>query len=140
GGAAVHVRGAAPSGACGAGRGAGADDARRAVATARQLVAARTELNDRARHRLAIGVGIASGTVVAGCMGSTDRMSYTVLGARVNLAARLCDRAAPMEGLIDDETPGRVRDLVDREPVAPLTLKGFRQPVVAYRLRERAVA
>ena len=73
-------------------------------------------------------------------MGSTDRLSYTVLGARVNLAARLCDRAAPMEVLIDDETHARVRDLVDTEPVAPLTLKGFRQPVVAYRLQERAVA
>jgi len=57
-----------------------------------------------------------------------------VLGARVNLAARLCAQAAGMELLVDDETRRQLGDDVRLEPVAPLALKGFSAPVAAYRV------
>ena len=76
-------------------------DAYAAVRAAREMIEARTTLNARAARPLDVGIGVASGTVVAGCLGSADRLNYTVLGERVNLAARLCAQAGQMEVLID---------------------------------------
>jgi class 3 adenylate cyclase len=111
-------------------------DAHHAVWTAWQMVAARTALNQTGRHPLAVGVGIASGTVVAGCMGSNERLEYTVLGARVNLAARLCAQAGPMEVLVDDTTREQLGDALVAELLPPLQLKGFRTPVAAWRVTD----
>jgi class 3 adenylate cyclase len=63
----------------------------------------RERLNREVEHPLQIGVGIATGEMVAGCMGSNDRLNYTVLGERVNLASRLCSKAGPGEVLIATE-------------------------------------
>lgn len=115
-------------------------DAANAVAAALGMIEARESLNRVSRHRIAIGVGIASGLVVAGCMGSTDRLSYTVVGERVTLAARLCAQAGPGEVLIDDATRRALGGAVEAEALAPLVLKGFRAPVAAYRLRAAAGA
>jgi class 3 adenylate cyclase len=109
-------------------------EARDAVATALGIVAARERLNAGAREPLAIGVGIASGPVVAGCMGSTDRLNYTVLGERVNLAARLCASAGPMEVLIDEVTRARLGDTVRATALPPMQMKGFRDAIVVHRI------
>ncbi len=90
------------------------------------MVRERERLNRESRHPIEIGVGIATGEAVAGCMGSIDRLNYTVVGSRVNLASRLCSEAGPMEVVIDDQTlsslgPDTVRSA---EPV-DLQLKGF---------------
>ena len=115
-------------------------DAHNAVRTAWEMVAARTALNRTGRQPLAVGVGIASGTVVAGCMGSSERLEYTVLGARVNLAARLCAQAGPMEVLVDDATRAQLGDALGADPLPPLQLKGFSAPVAAWRVTDvRAV-
>jgi adenylate cyclase len=82
-----------------------------------------------------IGVGVASGLVVAGCMGSADRLSYTVIGERVNLAARLCAQAGPMEVVIDEATLQAIGRAADVDALPSLALKGFSAPVVAYRVR-----
>ena len=120
-----------------------AHDAERAVRAAEEMIATRVALNRTARHRLKVGIGIASGAVVAGCVGSAERLNYTVLGARVNLAARLCQHARGMEVLVDDDTRRQSGDPDRFEPVAPLGLKGFSAPVHAHRLvleRETTVA
>jgi class 3 adenylate cyclase len=110
------------------------DDARRAVACAAAMVRERERLNCDADIPVRIGVGIASGPMVAGCIGAENRSDYTVVGERVNLAARLSAVAAASEILIDDATLERIAGVPASAPVAPLALKGFAEPVAAHRI------
>ncbi len=110
------------------------DHALAAVHTAWEMLAERARLNQSSGRELAIGVGIASGPVVAGCIGAADRLNYTVVGGDVNLAARLCDQAGRMEILIAETTRGELPPSVGVGAVPPLVLKGFSAPVAAYRV------
>jgi len=112
------------------------DDTLNAARCALNLVRVREGLNQTSRHKLEIGTGVATGTVVAGCMGSADRLNYTVLGDRVNLGSRLCDKARAGEVLIDEATKQRLGDAIIFEATGEIQLKGFSAPVPAYRLRE----
>ena len=112
------------------------NDTVNAARCALHLVRVREELNQTARHKLLIGIGLATGTVLAGCMGSADRLNYTVLGDRVNLGSRLCDKARAGEVLIDEHTRQKLGDAIVVEPTGDIQLKGFSAPVPAYRLRE----
>lgn len=110
------------------------DDACRAAQCALRMVQVRDELNASGRWKVQVGIGIATGTVVAGCMGSEERLDYTVLGERVNLASRLCGRAAPGEVLIDQTTLDKLGAGADYEALPNLELKGFDPSVMAFRL------
>jgi class 3 adenylate cyclase len=105
-----------------------------AVRCAWNMIQARQDLNQGAKYPIQIGIGIASGQVVAGCMGSKDRVDYTVLGRRVNLASRLCSQAGPGQVFIDEATREGLGDQIEVAPLAPLTLKGFDEPIPAFRL------
>jgi class 3 adenylate cyclase len=87
---------------------------------------------------LAVGIGIATGEVIVGSIGSVDRLDYTSVGRPVNLAARLCASADAHEILLSEETFTRVRDLVAAEAMAPLPVKGFSTPVRVYRMTLKA--
>lgn len=77
-----------------------------------------------AEHRLTLGVGVASGSVTVGAIGSASRMEYTAVGAAVNLAARLCSVAGPGETLVDERTAALAEEaLLEARP--PMRLKGF---------------
>ena len=106
------------------------DDAGNAAACALEMVVRRDALNQTTAHPpLLMGIGIASGTAIAGCMGSENRLNYTVLGEPVNLASRLCSSAGPREVIID---PGTAKILGPRavgRQLSPLPLKGFPLPV-----------
>jgi class 3 adenylate cyclase len=98
------------------------------------LIEERNRLDQSSRHKLQIGVGLATGNVVAGGMGSADRFHYTVLGERVNLGSRLCSQAAGGEVLIDQDTRERLGESAVVETASALKLKGFSEPVQAFKL------
>ena len=112
----------------------GGDDAVRAARCAFDMVRTRERLNRTAKEPIQIGVGVAYGDMVAGCMGSRQRLNYTVLGDRVNLGARLCSMAPAMAVYIDDQTRARLGQGWDIAALEPLKVKGFAQPVPAYRI------
>ncbi len=84
---------------------------------------------------LAIGVGIVTGEVVLGSIGSHDRQDFTVIGSNVNLCSRLCAKASAHEVMLAESTYQRVRDLVAAERLEPMEVKGFSRPVEVYRMR-----
>ncbi len=107
-----------------------------AAKCALSMVSERGKLNRSGDFQINIGIGLASGEVVAGNMGSSDRLNYTVLGEQVNLAARLCGSARPMEVLIDSMTEERLRGKGRMEPLKDMQLKGFEGNVTAFSLLE----
>ncbi len=109
-------------------------DAERAVECALAMLAERRRMNEGAAHPLEVGIGIATGDVVAGCMGSDQRLSYTVLGHRVNLASRLCSVAGPGEIMTDVPTARAVPAHVPVTEVEPMRLKGLSEPVEVCRV------
>jgi class 3 adenylate cyclase len=110
------------------------DDAERAVRCARSMMLERERLNATAAVPMRVGIGITSGSMVAGCIGAESRSDYTVVGARVNLAARLSSTAAAGEILVDELTRERITHLFTTEPLPPMALKGFSEPVRAHRV------
>lgn len=105
------------------------NDPQRAVDCARAMISRRREMNATSRYPLEIGIGLASGTVVAGCMGSDQRLSYTVLGHRVNLASRLCSLSQAGEIIVDPETAVAVKDCIETRTLPAVQLKGFSQAI-----------
>jgi adenylate cyclase len=114
------------------------DDAYRAVKVAVEQVAALEEWN---RVRVAegepaihIGIGINTGSVVAGYLGSSKALEYTVIGDVVNTASRLCSVAQAGEIIISRNTFDLVKDYFDTHELSPTTVKGKAQPLQVYRV------
>ena len=118
------------------------DHARRGVSAALRMRTAMLTLNESRRVRgeppLDIGVGINSGVAVAGNMGSSNRLNYTVVGDTVNLAARLAGQARPGEILIGGETLRLAGERVEAPPLGGRTLKGFSSEIEVYAVESMA--
>ena len=88
-----------------------------------------------ADQKLGIGVGVASGYVTVGVIGSASRLEYTAVGPAVNLASRLCAEAAHAEVLVDARTTEMLLAAsheCELRPGQQLQLKGFSQPVPCF--------
>ena len=88
-------------------------------------------------HDVGLGIGIAQGEATLGVIGFEQRWEYAAIGNVPNLAARLCGEARAGEILLDAQVEHEVASLFYTEPVGPLQLRGFFQPVPAFRLRAR---
>jgi len=85
-------------------------------------------------YELDLGIGIAQGFATLGAFGYEGRVDYTAIGGVVNLAQRLCNKASAGEVLIDRKVRAALDDTERVDTLAPLNLKGYSQPVPAFRL------
>jgi adenylate cyclase len=108
---------------------AGPDFARRAIEAARKMLLA-TGHGMPDGPWISIGIGVHTGRVYVGAVGSSDGLSdITVLGDPANTAARLASQAGAGEVLVSDETCRRAGLPADRAETRMLQLKGRAQPV-----------
>ncbi len=113
-----------------------ADDTARAVRAGLDMQSALKDFN-RSRtatgqHAIEIGIGINTGELVAGYIGSTRTMSYSVIGDVVNTAARICSAAKPGQTIISEDTYNFVQGQFEMFAVDPLMAKGKSKPISAY--------
>ncbi len=83
----------------------------------------------------AVGISIDTGEVVAGNIGTQEKMEYTVIGDSVNSASRLNGLAGPGEVIISQAVFQAMGVLVDAEPLGPRQIKGVSEAVISYRLK-----
>jgi len=86
-------------------------------------------------HEVGLGIGIAQGEATLGVIGFEQRWEYAAIGNVPNLAARLCGEARAGEIILDAQVEHEIAAIAHTEPVGPLRLRGFFQPVPAFRLR-----
>lgn len=84
--------------------------------------------------RLQVGIGMASGEVIAGNVGTLARMDYTVIGDVANLAARLEGIAGPAQVLACARTYEAIRGKIATRPVGSVAVDGRSAPVAVYEL------
>ena len=115
-----------------------ADHADHAVQAALAMIGELATLNQRwaaeGRPTLAIGVGVNTGEMVAGNIGSEAIMSYTVIGDAVNLASRL-ESANKQYGttiIISEATRSQLKGQYDLRPLGDIVVKGKTHPVAIF--------
>ena len=114
------------------------DDPERAVRAALAMTAAMATYGEELRQThgidFRIRVGISTGPVLVGNVGSDLRYDYTAIGDTMNMASRLQGAAAPGGVLISDRTARFVEPLFELEDVGSLELKGKAEAVPAFRV------
>ncbi len=95
------------------------------------------ELNDEHPDwDIGIGIGINTGDMIFGAMGSEERMDYTILGDNVNLGARLCSAAKGNQTIISESSYNQIKDsdIFVIEQLEKLRVKGKSQPIQIYQV------
>jgi adenylate cyclase len=77
---------------------------------------------------LAMGIGIHTGPVVAGYIGSSKALSYTVIGDTANTSARLCSVAKPGQVIVSEATLSQLGNRFEYQELPPGVLKGKEKP------------
>jgi class 3 adenylate cyclase len=117
------------------------DHAERAVAAAIAIQREAEERNDKPSASnqppmpLRLGIGIHTGPVVVGNIGTDRKMDYTVIGDAVNVAHRLEKLAGRGTILVSEEVARRLRGRVRLEPQGARHLLGREQPITVFRVR-----
>ena len=112
------------------------DHCLRAIKTALEMQAGVAELSAQrvgeGKEAITIGIGISAGEAVAGTVGTENQMEYTVIGDKVNLAARLESNAKPGQILVSESTYSQVADRVRARCLGVMNVKGKEEQVTVY--------
>jgi len=117
------------------------DHAEHAVQTALAMIRTLNEMNEQwardGKPRLDIGIGINTGDMIAGNVGSEAIMSYTVIGDAVNLGARLesLNKDYGTRIIISEATRARLKGRYDIHPLGDVIVKGKSQPVAIFEVK-----
>src|SRR5215468_2925164 len=120
------------------------DDAQRAVRTGLEILAAMEALNNRIEHdkgiRLALRLGIHTGLVVVGQMGSQGRQEQLALGEVPNVCSRIEGLAAPNSIAVSEATYRLIQGYFACQDLGAQALRGVAEPVAVYRVRQESGA
>ena len=120
------------------------DDPQRAILAGLDIIASIKPYREAVKQRhgldFDVRVGINTGEVVVGAVGSDLRMEYTAMGDAINLAARMEQMAQPGTVQISEETHRLVAPLFEFEDLGEIEVKGKANPVLAYRVLRRKAA
>jgi len=83
-------------------------------------------------HELGVGIGVNTGFVTVGNVGSKMHRDYTVIGNQVNIAARLESSAEAGEILISQRTYSKISEALEAREVGEIRVKGVHHPVTVY--------
>ena len=111
------------------------DDPERAILASKEMKTALAALKAEQggkKGMFDIRIGINTGRVVAGNIGSPRRMDYTVIGDPVNIASRLESIAKPNQILIGEETYEAVKDKFEIRKIGPKKVKGRSAEIMVY--------
>ena len=110
------------------------DDAGRAVACAMEnkMLSVNAELKDRGLPELGMGIGLNTGEVVAGNIGSDLRTTYSVIGGPVNIASRVSAIASPGQILVTEATFDENPNILEVEGNLKISVKGINNPIQVY--------
>jgi len=115
------------------------DDAARSVKTAVEMQRALAQLNldwqNRGQPPVQAGIGVNTGPVTAGNIGSSRRIDYTVIGDAVNIASRLCSKAGPGDIMISEPFYQALKNPPPVDQLDPMELKGKAQAVPVYKIK-----
>jgi adenylate cyclase len=100
-----------------------------AVAMQRRLLGINRELRDEGFPEIGVGMGLHTGEVVVGYIGSDRRSEYTAIGDTVNTSSRLESNARGGEILISDATAQAAHSRYKLQPREPIMVKNRQQPV-----------
>jgi adenylate cyclase len=104
------------------------DDAVHSVMCALEQMSVLSQFNRKrmelGQPPLAVGMGIHSGPLVAGYVGSSKALSYTVIGDTANVSARLCGIASAGQVLISEATLALIENRFEYEELPPAVVKG----------------
>jgi class 3 adenylate cyclase len=112
---------------------------RTAIAMQREVRRLSEALERSGNPGFQIRIGISTGWVVVGNMGSARRLSYTVLGSDVNLAQRLEANAPPGGILISERTAAMIEPEIRARSAGPLAIKGMARPLPVYGIPDEIV-
>jgi adenylate cyclase len=84
---------------------------------------------------IAIGIGIHTGPLVAGYVGSSKALSYTVIGDTANTSARLCGIALAGQIIVSETTLNKLGNRFEVEELPPANLKGKEKPLRIYNVK-----
>lgn len=103
-----------------------------AVEMQHRMLLVNAELKEAGLSEIAIGIGINTGTVTLGYIGSEERMDYTAIGDAVNLAARLEKQALGWQIIISRSTLNSIGNAFPVRPSGSIMVKGKKASVEIY--------